>query len=40
MKEANSIYNHSERVVAQKGKIDENDIETDNTKKKNHKKNK
>lgn len=40
MKEANSIYNHSERVVAQKGKIDENDIETDNTKKKNQKKNK
>ncbi len=37
MKEANNIYSHSERVVSQKGKIDDDEIESDNTKKKKNK---
>lgn len=37
MKEAKSIFNHSERVVAKNGIMDDDDIEIDKTKKKNRK---
>ena len=35
MKEAKNIFDHSERVVAKKGIIDDEDVDEDQTKKKN-----
>ncbi|MBR4644707.1 MAG: outer membrane protein assembly factor BamD [Bacteroidaceae bacterium] len=34
MKEAKSIFNHSERIIAKKGNLDDDDVELDETKKK------
>jgi len=38
LREAKNILSHSERVVAKKGVLDEDDIKEDETKAKNHKK--